>query len=528
MRDLLGLGGILLLALAIRAFAWSQTAAIFNDGPIFLAMAEAITEGRLADVLAHPYHPLYPALIALVSLFSVNFETAGVVVSILGGLLSIGALFYFVRDSFGGPVAWVAAWILALHPWAVDFSSDVMSDGIYTGLFLLTFLWMTRVLEDPTVKLAIGMGVTCGLAFLVRPEGAALLLACLVLLITRMLGDSDMRRRAAIACVAALLAGAFVMTPFVFVVSEAAGELTLTQKKSISRLVADPSHPDIRAAQAREGARLAELAGRLRLPEQSSRMSGPAVRHPERTLLGMLEAVTRVAATSMAAFRWELILLALVGIWASRSEHESKKRHRNRAIALVLIGYMALLVMLVWGAGYVSRRHALPPWLPLIGYAALGARTLWQASVSRIMRRNPTWHRRLRDSRVVCAAIVVALILSWGARDLRARRTDRLPTRVAAEWLASTRPDSGAVAAQKVRVAYYAQADFVPLPAASGGRLAARLRKRNARWVIIDRDNLADHRGLKEGIGHWLQLVHAVPFGKGAVLVLSLGPEPAD
>jgi hypothetical protein len=317
------------------------------------------------------------------------------------------------------------------------------------------------------------------------------------------------------------------MTPFIFVVSQATGEFTLTQKKSISRLVADSSNPDIRAEQVRRRDRLAELAGRLRLPEQSSRVSGPAAKRPERTWLGMLEAVTRVATTSMAAFRWELIPLTLVGIWASRSEPGSKKMHRDPAIALVLAGYMALLVLLVWGAGYVSRRHALPPWLPLIGYAALGARTLWQAGVTRIFDRDPTWFRRLQDSRTVCAAIVVILVLGWGARDLRARRTDRIPTRMAAEWLASNRPDSGAVAAQKVRVAYYAQADFVPLPADSGGRLAAQLRQRNARWVIIARDNLADHRGLEEGIGHWLHLVHTVPLEKGAVLVLSVEPEPA-
>jgi len=511
----------------IRAFAWSQTAVLFNDGPVFLAMAEAIAEGRLADVFAHPYHPLYPGLIALVSLFSVDFETAGVVVSILGGLLSIGALFYLVRDWFGAPVAWVAAWILTLHPWSVDFSSDVMSDGLYSGLFLVAFLWMTRVVENPNRMRAIGMGVAVGLAFLVRPEGAALLLAGVVLLAARALGDSRLQRRAALACVAVLLAGAFVMTPFVFVVSEATGDFTLTQKKSISRLVADPSHPDVRAEQAREQDRLAELARRLRLPEQSSRVGGPAAKRPERTVLGMLAAVTRVATTSMAAFRWELIFLALVGIWASRSETGSRKRRRDHTIALVLAGYMALLVLLVWGAGYVSRRHALPPWLPLIGYAALGARTLWLAGVARIFGASVAWFPRMRNSRTVCAAIVVALVLGWGPRDLRARRVDRIPTRVAAEWLASNRPETGAVAAQKVRVAYYAQADFVPLPAGSDGRLAAQLYKRNAHWIIIDRENLADHRGLEEGIGHWLQLVHTVPFEKGAVLVLSVEPEPA-
>jgi hypothetical protein len=100
-RDGLDLSVILFVALAVRAFAWSRTAVMFNDGPIFLAMAEAIGAGRWAEVLAHPYHPLYPALIALVGLFPIHLETAAVTVSILGGLLSVVAIFLFVRDAFG-------------------------------------------------------------------------------------------------------------------------------------------------------------------------------------------------------------------------------------------------------------------------------------------------------------------------------------------------------------------------------------------------------------------------------------------
>ena len=168
-RDAIGLMAILLIALAVRAFAWSRTVVMFNDGPVFLAMAEAIGEGRWPEVLAHPYHPLYPALIALVGgAFPVGIETAAVTVSILGGLLSVAAVFWFVRDWFGNEVAWLSAWIVALHPWAVDFSSDVMSDGLYAGLFLLGFVAMARAVEHPSSKNTLVCGVASGLAYLVR------------------------------------------------------------------------------------------------------------------------------------------------------------------------------------------------------------------------------------------------------------------------------------------------------------------------------------------------------------------------
>jgi hypothetical protein len=61
--------------------AWSRTAVLFNDGPIFLALADALRAGRVADVLAHPHHPLYPALIASLEQLGFAPEAAAIAVS---------------------------------------------------------------------------------------------------------------------------------------------------------------------------------------------------------------------------------------------------------------------------------------------------------------------------------------------------------------------------------------------------------------------------------------------------------------
>jgi len=530
---------VLFVALALRAYAWSQTAVLFNDGPIFLALAEAIGEGRWAEVLAHPYHPLYPGLIALVSAFSVDRETAAVVVSIAGGLLSVAAVFWFVRDVFGRDVAWLAAWMVALHPWAVDFSSDVMSDGLYTGIFLLGFALMVRVVGRPTWKTAAACGVVFGLAFLTRPEGAGLFLACLVLLSLRAIRLPESRRAATVSGIALLVAGSIVLAPFVIFVSGLTGEFTVTQKKSLSRLIADPASPSVRAEKRLEGDRLRALVRGLPLPEQAIRADGRGASRPDRNLAGVVEAVVRVAQTSMSAFRWELLLLALVGIFAARSNSrrdqaaeterpDGGRRRGDQATALVAAGYMGLLILLVWGAGYVSRRHALPPWLPLLAYSALGVEFLWRSLAARFVNRDAPLLRRLQDSRVVCLVLVAALVLGWGARDLRSRRDDRIPVRVAAEWLAENRKGTGPVAAQKLRVAYYAAARFVPLPAGHDGRIEDHLRRRGARWVVIDRAKLGDHLGLEEGMGQWLRVVHTTSARDKRIFVLSVEPKPAS
>ena len=523
--DALGLALILLVALAVRVFAWSQTAVMFNDGPVFLGMAEAIAEGRWAEVLAHPYHPLYPALIALVAMLPVSLESAAVTVSILGGLLSIAALFWFVRDAFGREVAWLAAWIVALHPWAVDFSADVMSDGLYTGIFLVSFAAMARTLDDASLKNALVCGLASGLAYLVRPEGAGLLIACGLLLVGRGWVDRVQRGRSARGFAALLLAGVVLIAPFIVAVGQQTGDFTLTQKKSIASLAGvssrlgsgDREHTGLDAA--------AAASTSLPLPELAVRSDGEGARRPSRNWCGFVEAIVRVGATSLAAFRFELIPLALVGLWASRGK---RKPWHDPALALPIVLYSGLLVLLVWGAGYVGRRHALAPLLPIVGLAALGWRFLCTALAEWDGAPGGAWLARLRTTRGAVLALIVVLILSWGARDLRPRRFDRAPVRAAAEWLAKNHPQSGPVAAQKLRTAYYAGARFVPLPPGHDGLLADRLRRRATRWVVIDDSKLDDHRGLEEGIGRWLRRVHVVRSEGRNILVLAVLAEPAS
>ncbi|MFP6656225.1 MAG: glycosyltransferase family 39 protein [Myxococcota bacterium] len=519
-----GLAGVLLVALAIRAFAWTQTAVLFNDGPIFLALAEAIGEGNWAAVLAHPYHSLYPALIALVATFGVELEAAAIAVSIGGGLTAVAALYWFVRDFFGREEAWLAAWILALHPWAVDFSSDVMSDGLYLGVFMVAFACLVRLVDRPTVKRALACGVSCGLAYLARPEGGGLLLVSAGLLALRGFRDRRSLRALGVPMIALFFAGLIVIGPYVFGVSRVTGEWTVTQKKSISKLLADPSRPEIVLERDRERVRLERVGEVLPLPESAIRIDGPGAKRPDRSGFGVFDAILRVETTALSAFRWELMLLALIGVFAGRS---NRNTHRDRAIMLVMACYFGLLVLLVWGEGYVSRRHALPPFLPLIGYSAVGLKVLWLMGTERLLGTESAWPFRLRESRILGMTVLVSLVLGWGIRDLRPRRHDRVPVRAAAEWLAVHRPGAGPVAAQKLRVAYYAGAKFVPLLAGDDGRLEAQLRERGARWVVIDHSKLADHQGLSEGIGDWLRVVQTSAVEGREALVLSIEPPAA-
>ena len=521
-RAALALLLLLVVAAAVRVVAWQRTAVLFNDGPIFLAMAEAIGEGRWDAVRAHPFHPLYPALVALSSPVFDSLEAAAVSVSILGGLLMVVGVFAFARAAFDSTVAWLSAWTVALHPWAVDFSSDVMSDGLYGGLFLVGVALVFRLLQRPTPRLGIAVGLVTGLAYLVRPEGIGLMGVALVLLIARGLREPGCLRRARASAVALGLTTAIVMSPLLVPLVYETGELRLTRKKSVAGLASGES--GLRLAAPATNARLeGQSLAPIPLPRSAERVGGSGARRPERSLRGVAEAFSRAVRTSLASLRYEVAIFAGLGLWTLRRRW---RWERESLVLLLALLYTSVLILLVWGAGYVARRHALAALLPLVAYAALGWRAGHGWLVGRLLGGVPERVERGNATRAVCLGLALVLCLVWGGRDLRERRAGRVAVRAAAEWLAEQDLEGG-VAAQKLRIAYYAQAPFVPLPSGRDASLESALRAAGARWVVIDEGRFDDHEGLAEGLGDWLRPIHRVEGEERTAVVLAVQPEPA-
>ena len=72
---------LLVVAALLRVYAWLHTTAIFNDGPIFVYIAEAMRDGDWTAVLRHPYHPLYPLAVAGLGGWVADLERAAAIVS---------------------------------------------------------------------------------------------------------------------------------------------------------------------------------------------------------------------------------------------------------------------------------------------------------------------------------------------------------------------------------------------------------------------------------------------------------------
>ena len=111
--------------------------------------------------------------------------------------------------------------------------------------------------------------------------------------------------------------------------------------------------------------------------------------------------------------------------------------------------------------GYVSRRHALPPLLPLFGYVGTrrdGARLLARASRATRVRVACAVGLAARDR----ASIAVLVAIGELATQRVPRRDEERAARAAAEWLRDHRPP-GLLATTRSRLGYYAGMPYVAL-----------------------------------------------------------------
>ena len=486
---------LFVLAVVVRISTAARTLVIFEDGPSFVDLAERIDAGDWGGALSHPYHLLYPAMMVLGRPLMGDFESAGIAWSILGGGLAVVGLHAFLRDAFDARVAWIGSLFLAIGPYAVRFSSDVQSDGVYLGFFLLGVAFLWRALDRANATAALAAGALAGLAYLTRPEGGGIVVVGSLLGGLKLVGR-HWRARQLVRWLVALVGGFTVFAlPYLWALSVVNGSWMLSGKKSLSGLLGVVDAP--LAVESSAGALIGGLvllsgfAVALRRPIAGGLVSalgrigwgfGAFVAVGLGVGIVALPSVREYTSVIVSSLGPAIALWAGVGLFVKRAD---RRPDRASFIGAFIGLYGLVLAALLLNYGYLSRRHALPPLTLLLGYAAIGTGVL-----SDLLRKGS---RRFGSGRQLSAgwSLVLALVIVSATelpKTLRRHRDDALAQRRAAEWLSVQAMPAGRVAASKLRTAYYANRDWVPLRFAGDARQPGSLRVGSARYLIVDHE----------------------------------------
>ena len=453
-------------AAALRWFAWSRAVTLFNDGPEFLELAKSAAAGQWDAVLSHPYHPLYSLLVAGAHAVGFDWESAGALIGVAGGTAAVAFLFLFLRDAFGARAAWIGAGLLAVHSRAVEFSSDIQSDGLYLGLFIAGVWFGWRAWTRRSLRSAAAAGIASGLAYLTRPEGLGLACVLIALVGFEWLRGTWRVVPALRVAGGVATAAALCVAPYVIALEQNGGGWTLTHKKSVSQFTgAGPASIDVASAPPRVQRMPARsplhapvspaiAATRIQLDRGEDGLAvEKAASRPARAFVS----ATMLFRTAKSAFRYGLLLLLAAGLVVARG----RPSQRGLFVGAIVVAYAGLLYALTFSMGYVSRRHALPPLVPLFGYTGLGAFALASWFASFCSRRGIAWPGRASPV-LIAASIAVLIGVGELATQREPRREEDRAARSAAEWLRDHRSPAP-LAATRLRLGYYAGMPYVPL-----------------------------------------------------------------
>lgn len=166
---------LFLCAFGIRQYMALVSPVISPDGILYINNAKMIASGRLGEISSHSFFNLYIFLIVLFQKVFANWETAGRMVSVLSGSLTIIPLFLLIKRMMGLKVSIAASALFAINPRLVEYSADVLRESSF-WFFSVTALWLAWVgiTEKNKIYLVLS-GLCIGLSIFSKIEGIAVL-----------------------------------------------------------------------------------------------------------------------------------------------------------------------------------------------------------------------------------------------------------------------------------------------------------------------------------------------------------------
>jgi hypothetical protein len=175
---------LLTLGLAIRLYLALTSFCIAADGVAYVKMARLFAAGDWAGALARVFSPLYPMLIAVAHHLIPNWELAGSLVSAVLGAAAVPMVYFLMREiEDGRDLAAGAAALTAIHPELASYSASVLTEGGYFFFVVAVVYFAVRGIRLQSVRwIAVG-GIVNGIAYLYRTEAVGLPVAVAAFLV---------------------------------------------------------------------------------------------------------------------------------------------------------------------------------------------------------------------------------------------------------------------------------------------------------------------------------------------------------
>ena len=463
-------GTLAVAAGLIRLYLVLTSFCISADGVAYIAMAREFHAGRVYSALAWVFSPLYPWLISITYWVIPNWELAGELLSMAFGTAGVVLLYYLMREVYGRRgVAAGAAALAAIHPMLAGFAASVRTEAGYVTLVTAALLLLVRGVERKRMASVAAAAMFCGFAYLYRTEGIGVPALLAVILVGGPLVWRRWTLRWGLGAAAVLTVIFLLMAaPYLLWMRSYTGHWTVGRELGSATMEATGSTTDQLEQWREMGFRPAtSWLTALRL-DPAAYLNKVA-----RDSLGSCYALVQALGPL-------LCVGLIIGLWANGKA--TGARWAEATLAMLAVMYFVGFVLTTTGPRLLL--HMVPFTLGWVVIGLVEAATWLDARLS--LTHSPLG--RMLAGPAIVAVIAIALL----PRTLFPLGYDQRGIRYAGEEIARRGGAQATVAGPDIRVAFYAGADFILLPAkpTAGedlcGWLAAH---RLAGYLMIDNRN---------------------------------------
>jgi hypothetical protein len=418
--------------LCIGIFLIATTVVIAKDGTIFIEYAKQIGMSPYETMLREYQHPGYPVLILVASkiaglfykgsqLFCFIYSAQGA--ALLFRLFSIIVLYFFAKEQVGERFALWGIFILILLPKPAEYGSDALSDWPALFFLALGMLFLFYGAKYKKLWMFGFSGLVAGLAYLVRPEGAQVIIygalwLCLQLLWKKrtISKSKGILALAAMLIVFIITAGPYMKLKGAIFPKKGVGEFS----SSVQTGGNDDSQTfdcgDFTAAM---------------IPSD------------------MIQAIGTLFENIGDTLMWFFLLPYLIGVFLHFKKNKLLEPEQFFIIALVIIN-VPLMIWLYCSYGYISARHTLPLVVFTIFYVPEGLQALASWLNLKFSKGFEHTHRWFAILMVIGSVICIP-------RLFNSLHSDKVEYRQAARWLTQNTPVSATIGVTDSRISFYAE-----------------------------------------------------------------------
>jgi len=231
---------ILIIALAIRISFIDRAGCIEVDGAEYARLAENLISGKGFVGLDENPHlglsPLYPILVSGLTFINKNSELSGRLISLIFGLGSLLPIYLLAKMLFNRRTALLSLFLAAVYPLTILSSTAVLSESAYTFFFTWNLYLLIIIISNRELRWAPFLGLTLGLAYLIRPEAYLFLGLYLIILIIHFIRTHEEKKRLFTNLLLMILVFVFCALPYMMYIYKHTGRVAIEGKSSVGLL----------------------------------------------------------------------------------------------------------------------------------------------------------------------------------------------------------------------------------------------------------------------------------------------------